>query len=260
MKTLELSSLSSFYREIKRTPSLAKEEEYQLAKRWQKHQDTDAAHTLVVSNTYAVAAIAREYRHFHLAEMDLIQEGCIGLMKAIKGFNPDKGFRLMTYANWWIRSAMQEFILHNWRIVKLGTNKLQKRVFASLKFAKEAISSFDKLEKDSPEYQQHAQAWLKQDVSLNADSEGHDLSQQMPSDIDTPEEALIQKNTKQVQQQQLKTALSCLNPRERDIMIQRHLQEPPSTLKELSQDLSISIERVRQLEKKAVQKLRQQML
>jgi len=265
MKSIQLSSLSVFYREIRKTPKLAPEQEYQLAKRWQQHQDTEAAHTLVISNTYAVAAIAREYRHFNLSEMDLIQEGCIGLMKAVKGFNPEKGFRLITYANWWIRSSIQEFILHNWRIVKLGTNKLQKRIFSGLKYAREAIAAFDgselkevaqQYQLSSEEYQHQAQLWLKKDVSLNADKEGWELVQQLPSDTATPEEVLIEKNSKHVQTAQLQRALCQLNTRERDIVTQRHLQEVPATLKELSQQMSVSVERVRQLEKKAIAKVK----
>lgn len=268
MQSMELSSFSSFYREIRQTPVLKREQEYHLAKRWKEHQDSEAAHTLVASNVYAVAAIAREYRHFQLPEMDLIQEGCIGLMKAVKGFDPDKGFRLMTYANWWVRSSIQAFILHNWRIVKLGTNKLQKRIFSGLKYARDAIAALDGSEKDgvakqyglnATEYDQQTQAWLSQDISLSAGLEGHALVQQLPSEVETPEETLINDDWKKSQHIQLRQALNHLNTRERDIVIQRHLQETPETLKSLAQQMSVSIERVRQLEKKALAKVKQVM-
>jgi len=139
----DMSSLSLFYRDVKRVDRLSREDETLLARRWHDHQDREAAQELVVANLYGVTAIAREYRHFGLQEADLIQEGTLGLMHAVKRFDPERGFRLMTYASWWIRAAIHDFILHSWSIVKLGTNKLQRKIFAGLQKAKNAIAALD---------------------------------------------------------------------------------------------------------------------
>ena len=133
--TLEMSSLALFSRDVRKTERLNREEEVRLARLWHDDGDREAARQLVVANLYGVAAIAREYRHFGLPEMDLIQEGTMGLMHAVKRFDPDRGFRLMTYASWWVRAAIHDFILRSWSIVKLGTNKLQRRIFSGLQKA-----------------------------------------------------------------------------------------------------------------------------
>lgn len=141
IEVADMSSLSLFYRDVKRVERLSREEEVALARKWHDGQDREAAQQLVVANLYGVAAIAREYRHFGLQEADLIQEGTLGLMHAVKRFDPERGFRLMTYASWWIRAAIHDFILHSWSIVKLGTNKLQRKIFAGLQKAKNAIAA-----------------------------------------------------------------------------------------------------------------------
>lgn len=263
----DMSSLSLFYRDIKRADRLSREEETALARRWHDHQDREAAQQLVVGNLYGVAAIAREYRHFGLQEADLIQEGTLGLMHAVKRFDPDRGFRLMTYASWWIRAAIHDFILHSWSIVKLGTNKLQRKIFAGLKKAKNAIAALDGDHVDevaaeygisSHEYQETANAYLQRDVSLDADvEEGEALITALPAPEETPEELVVESNWQDHQNSQLHSALKELSDRDRHIVMQRHLAEEPVTLKDLSEELGISIERVRQLEKRAMNKLRE---
>ncbi|NOR73241.1 MAG: sigma-70 family RNA polymerase sigma factor [Mariprofundaceae bacterium] len=263
----DMSSLSLFYRDVKRVERLNREEESALARRWHDHQDREAAQQLVVGNLYGVAAIAREYRHFGLQEADLIQEGTLGLMHAVKRFDPDRGFRLMTYASWWIRAAIHDFILHSWSIVKLGTNKLQRKIFAGLKKAKNAIAALDGDHVDevaaeygisSHEYQETANAYLQRDVSLDADmEEGEALITALPALEATPEELVVESNWQDHQNSQLHSALKELSDRDRHIVMQRHLAEEPATLKDLSEGLGVSIERVRQLEKRAMNKLRE---
>jgi RNA polymerase sigma-32 factor len=263
----DMSSISLFYRDVKRVDRLNREEETALARRWHDHQDREAAQQLVVGNLYGVAAIAREYRHFGLQEADLIQEGTLGLMHAVKRFDPDRGFRLMTYASWWIRAAIHDFILHSWSIVKLGTNKLQRKIFAGLKKAKNAIAALDGDHVDevaaeygisSNEYQETANAYLQRDVSLDADvEEGEALVTALPAVEATPEELVVESNWQDHQNSQLHSALKELSDRDRHIVMQRHLSEEPATLKDLSEGLGVSIERVRQLEKRAMGKLRE---
>jgi RNA polymerase sigma-32 factor len=263
----DMSSLSLFYRDVKRVDRLNREEESALARRWHDHQDREAAQQLVVGNLYGVAAIAREYRHFGLQEADLIQEGTLGLMHAVKRFDPDRGFRLMTYASWWIRAAIHDFILHSWSIVKLGTNKLQRKIFAGLKKAKNAIAALDGDHVDevaaeygisSHEYQETANAYLQRDLSLDADvEEGEALVTTLPALEATPEELVVESNWQAHQSSQLHSALKELSDRDRHIVMQRHLAEEPATLKDLSEGLGVSIERVRQLEKRAMGKLRE---
>ena len=263
----DMSSISLFYRDVKRVDRLNREEETALARRWHDHQDREAAQQLVVGNLYGVAAIAREYRHFGLQEADLIQEGTLGLMHAVKRFDPDRGFRLMTYASWWIRAAIHDFILHSWSIVKLGTNKLQRKIFAGLKKAKNAIAALDGHHVDevaaeygisSHEYQETANAYLQRDLSLDADvEEGEALVTALPAVEATPEELVVESNWQDHQNSQLHSALRQLSDRDRHIVMQRHLSEEPATLKDLSEGLGVSIERVRQLEKRAMGKLRE---
>jgi len=262
----DMSSLSLFYRDVKRVDRLSREEETALARRWHNHQDREAAQQLVVGNLYGVAAIAREYRHFGLQEADLIQEGTLGLMHAVKRFDPDRGFRLMTYASWWIRAAIHDFILHSWSIVKLGTNKLQRKIFAGLQKAKNAIAAIDGDHVDevaaeygisSHEYQETANAYLQRDVSIDADIEGEAMVTALPALEATPEELLVESNWQDHQNSQLHSALGELSGRDRQIVMQRHLSEEPATLKDLSEGLGVSIERVRQLEKRAMGKLRE---
>jgi len=269
IEVADMSSLSLFYRDVKRVDRLTREQEVALARKWRDQQDREAAQQLVVSNLYGVAAIAREYRHFGLPEGDLIQEGTLGLMHAVKRFDPERGFRLMTYASWWIRAAIHDFILHSWSIVKLGTNKLQRKVFAGLQKAKNAIAALDGHNADevaaeygvsANEYQETANAYLQRDVSLDADVEGQTMISALPALAATPEESVVESDWQDHQQNQLYSALRELSDRDRLIVTQRHLSEEPATLKDLAEELDVSIERVRQLEKRAMNKLKEAMV
>jgi len=263
---LEMSSLALFRREVRRFPRLSRDEENRLARRWHDEQDREAAKELVCSNLYAVAAIAREYRHFGLPEMDLIQEGAIGLMRAVKRFDPDRGFRLMTYASWWVRAAIHDFILNSWSIVKLGTTKLQRKVFSGLQKAKNAIAAMEghnaeevgaEFGLSAHEYQEAATAFIQRDMSLDAETgEGSALVHALPAPDATPEEIVTQSNWEKHQKSALYSALNHLSERDRAIVERRHLAEEPATLKELSGEFGVSIERIRQLESRAMKKLR----
>jgi len=262
----DMSSLSLFYRDVRRVERLSREEEAGLARLWRERQDREAAEKLVVANLYGVAAIAREYRHFGLPEGDLIQEGTLGLMHAVKRFDPDRGFRLMTYASWWIRAAIHDFILHSWSIVKLGTNKLQRKIFAGLQKAKNAIAALDGHHSEEvaaefgvseQEYQETASAYLQRDVSLDADVDGQTMVAALPAPEATPEEAVVESDWQDHRQNSLYAALESLSERDRHIVTQRHLCDEPATLKELAEELDVSIERVRQLEKRAMSKLKE---
>ncbi|MDX8387555.1 MAG: RNA polymerase factor sigma-32 [Ghiorsea sp.] len=266
LSTVDTSSLSLFYRDVQRVERMGREEEQLLAIRWRDEQDRGAAEKLVRANLYAVAAIAREYRHFGLQEGDLIQEGTLGLMHAVKRFDPERGFRLMTYASWWVRASIHEFILHSWSIVKLGTTKLQRKIFAGLRKAKESIAAVDGHDVDAVaeqygisghEFQETAQSYLQRDVSLDAEIEGQSMVEALPSDAESPEDMITTANWKSHQQKQLSIALQKLRDRDRFIVERRHLQDTPSTLKDLSEILGVSIERVRQLEARAMKKLRE---
>ncbi len=264
----ELTSLALFKRDIRRIDRLDREEEIRLARRWRDHHDADAARTLVTANLYSVDAIAREYRHFGLPEMDLIQEGVLGLMHAIKRFDPDRGFRLVTYASWWIRASIHDYILRSWSIVKLGTNKLQRRIFAGLKKARNAIAAADGLDCDevasefgidANQYQETANAYLKRDLSLDGDSDGAAVLEALPADTQSPDAAVEESDWLRHRSASLERAMQALSPRDRMIVRQRHLTDTPATLKELAEGFGVSIERVRQLESRAMKKLRKEL-
>ncbi|MDQ7002737.1 MAG: RNA polymerase factor sigma-32 [Ghiorsea sp.] len=263
----ELSPLNMWYRELRQIPKLDREEEAKLTKKWSEEKDLQAAQSLLLGNLHAVAAIAREYRHFGLPEMDLIQEGTIGLMKAIHRFDPSRGFRLMTYASWWVRAAIHDYILKSWSIVKMGTNKMQRRVFAGLKKAKHAIAAIEgRLDEEvaneygisGQEFQSIAHSFLQRDVSLDAESEegGGSMVMALPSPALPPEEQVLNADWAKHQHDILNQALDTLSERDRLIIKRRHLSEDPHTLKDLSEELGISIERVRQLEARAMKKLK----
>ncbi|WP_167632250.1 RNA polymerase factor sigma-32 [Mariprofundus ferrooxydans] len=268
---LELSSLSLFSREMRKTPRLDRAEETRLARLWHDQGDREAARQLVVANLGGVAAIAREYRHFGLPEMDLIQEGTLGLMHAVKRFDPERGFRLMTYASWWVRAAIHDFILHSWSIVKLGTNKLQRRVFAGLQKAKNAIAAFDGSKADdvaadfgitAGEYQEAAGAFLQRDLSLDCacDEGGDAMVHNLESMDASPEQIVTDNNWSEHRQAGLYHALSTLPERDRLILQRRHLSDEPATLKDLSEEFGVSMERIRQLEARAMKQLRESLV
>ncbi len=263
----ELSPLDMWYRELRKIPKLDREEEARLTKKWTEEKDLQAAQSLLLGNLHAVAAIAREYRHFGLPEMDLIQEGTIGLMKAIHRFDPSRGFRLMTYASWWVRAAIHDYILKSWSIVKMGTNKMQRRVFAGLKKAKHAIAAIEgRLDEEvaneygitEQEFQNIASSFLQRDVSLDSESEegGSTMVMALPSPELPPEEQVLNANWASHQHSLLHQAMEKLSDRDRLIIQRRHLSEEPDTLKDLAEELGISIERVRQLEARAMKKLK----
>jgi len=263
----ELSPLDMWYRELRRIEKLDREEEARLTKLWTEEKDLQAAQRLLLGNLHAVAAIAREYRHFGLPEMDLIQEGTIGLMKAIHRFEPERGFRLMTYASWWVRAAIHDYILKSWSIVKMGTNKMQRRVFAGLKKAKHAIAAIEGRLDDEvaneygisgQEFQSIASSFLQRDMSLDTEQEegGGSMVMALPSPELHPEEQVIKADWKKHQSQLLHDAMDQLLDRDKLIISRRFLSEEPDTLKDIAEELGISIERVRQLEARAMKKLR----
>jgi len=265
MSSTELTSLSLFKRDLRRIDRLDRAEETRLARCWRDQHDADAARTLVAANLYSVSAIAREYRHFGLPEMDLVQEGVLGLMHAIKRFDPDRGFRLVTYASWWIRASIHDFILRSWSIVKLGTNKLQRRIFSGLQKAREAIAACDGVDREAvaseygisaSQYQETANAYLQRDLSLDGERDGLTILETMPGSEASPETHAEENDWMAHRSANLELAMQGLPERDRMIIRQRHLSESPATLKELAADFSISIERVRQLESRAMKKLR----
>ncbi|HKI61647.1 MAG TPA: RNA polymerase factor sigma-32 [Mariprofundaceae bacterium] len=270
VKAVEMSSLSLFSRDVRKIPRLDREEERRLAYLWRDQRDREAARQLVMSNMYGVAAIAREYRHFGLPEMDLIQEGALGLMHAVKRFDPDRGFRLMTYASWWVRAAIHDYILRSWSIVKLGTNKIQRRIFAGLQKAKNAIAALDghhadEVAKDfgmnASEYQEAAHAFIQRDVSLDvACEEGASMVHALPAPEGSPEDILVDSNWEDHRKSVLYSSINKLAERDRIIIERRHLSEEPATLKDLSEEFGVSVERVRQLEARALQRLKESAL
>lgn len=259
-----LTSLDYFYQELRKIPKLDRQEEEELARRWQQDHDLASVQQLINANLHSVAAIVREYRHFGLQEEDLIQEGTLGLMQAVKRFDPDRGFRLKTYASYWIRASIHEFILRSWSIVKMGTNKLQKRIFAGLQKAEHAIAALEgrNLQAVAEEhgtsgasYQMIASSFLRRDFSLDAiDADGEQILE-LPAPDDTPEQLLVEKDWDQFAQNRLEEVMAKLSERDRYIIRQRHLMDPPETLKDLAEGFGISIERVRQLEARAMKKM-----
>jgi len=269
-------NLSSYMEQIKKFPLLEAKEEYMLAKAWKNQGDVKAAHKLVTSHLRLVAKIASGYRGYGLPLSDLISEGNIGMMHAVKRFEPEKGFRLATYAMWWIKASIQEYILRSWSLVKIGTTAAQKKLFFNLKKIKSKISAIedgdltpDQVDKIATELSVPHKEVISMnrrisgsDYSLNSpvtdDSSGEwqdwledDTQNQEASFADT-EEYLIKKNI-------LSDSLEYLNERERDIISDRQLSENPLTLEELSKRYGVSRERIRQIEAKAFEKLQTKM-
>lgn len=264
--------LSRYLQEIRKFPMLDAEEEYILAKRWTEHDDVESAHKLVTSHLRLVAKIAMGYRGYGLPVGELISEGNVGLMQAVKRFQPDKGFRLATYAMWWIRASIQEYILRSWSLVKMGTTTAQKKLFFNLRKLKGQLKAIEdgdlhpdtvqtiaeKLDVSEDEVVQMNRRLAGADHSLNApmrvDSEGE--WQDWLVD-DTPDPEVVLSETQELSQRQglLKDALQTLNDRERYILTERRLKDEPSTLEDLSKQYGISRERVRQIEVRAFEKL-----
>ncbi|MDB5409364.1 MAG: rpoH1 [Rhodospirillales bacterium] len=265
-------NLSRYLQEIRKFPMLAPDEEFMLAKRWTEHQDTEAAHRLVTSHLRLVAKIAMGYRGYGLPLSELISEGNVGMMQAVKRFDPDRGFRLATYAMWWIRAAIQEYILHSWSLVKIGTTAAQKKLFFNLRKLKGQLQAIEEgdlspenvakiaTELDVPEADVVSmnRRLASPDHSLNAplrsDSEG-EWQDWLVDEGESQEAKLGDRQELGLRRDLLAKAMSHLNERERDILTHRRLREQPTTLEDLSQKYNISRERVRQIEVRAFEKL-----
>lgn len=269
-------NLSRYLQEIRKFPMLTPEEELSLSKRWRDSEDTEAAHKLVTSHLRLVAKIAMGYRGYGLPISELISEGNVGMMQAVKRFDPDRGFRLATYAMWWIRAAIQEYILHSWSLVKMGTTAAQKKLFFNLRRLKGQMQAIEDGDLRPEQVGQIAKALSvsEQDVvnmnrrlaapdhSLNApvraDSEG-EWQDWLVDDSDSQETMLAEHEEFSGRKALLGEALQTLNERERHILKERRLKEEPATLEDLSQVYNISRERVRQIEVRAFEKLQKAM-
>jgi RNA polymerase sigma-32 factor len=267
-------NLAVYLREIRKFPLLEKNEEYILAKSWKEHGDLDAAHRLVTSHLRLVAKIAMGYRGYGLPLADLIAEGNIGMMQAVKKFDPERGFRLATYAMWWIRASIQEYILHSWSLVKIGTTAAQKKLFFNLRRLKgemKAIEDGDLSAEQVREISQRLDVPEEDVVNMNRRLAGGDQSLNAsvrPGEEDVGEwqdwlvdpgesqETRLGAHEEMDQRQKLLTrAMEGLNPREREIIEARRLSENPATLEDLSQKYNVSRERIRQIEVRAFEKL-----
>jgi RNA polymerase sigma-32 factor len=269
-------NLSRYLQEIRKFPMLAPEEELNLAKRWRDVADEAAAHKLVTSHLRLVAKIAMGYRGYGLPVGELISEGNVGMMQAVKRFDPDRGFRLATYAMWWIRAAIQEYILHSWSLVKMGTTAAQKKLFFNLRRLKGQIGALEdgdlqpevvaKIAKTLAVPEQDVVSMNRRlaspDNSLNApvraDSEG-EWQDWLVDESESQETELADRQDMSNRKDLLNGALRTLNERERHILIERRLKDEPTTLEELSQQYNISRERVRQIEVRAFEKLQKSM-
>ena len=266
------SGLSRYLQEIRKFPMLEADEEFMLAKRWREHKDPDAAHRLVTSHLRLVAKIAMGYRGYGLPINELIAEGNVGMMQAVKRFEPDRGFRLATYAMWWIRAAIQEYILHSWSLVKIGTTAAQKKLFFNLRRVKGQIKAIeegdlspeqvktisDRLDVPEEDVITMNRRLAAPDNSLNAPlrAEGEGEWQDWLVDETPSQETRIAENEElSARQKLLGKALDALNDRERHILIERRLKDDPATLEDLSKEYDISRERVRQIEVRAFEKL-----
>jgi RNA polymerase sigma-32 factor len=265
--------LSRYLDEIRKFPMLKPDEEYMLAKRWREHEDRDAAHRLVTSHLRLVAKIAMGYRGYGLPVGEIVSEGNVGLMQAVKRFEPEKGFRLATYAMWWIKASIQEYILRSWSLVKMGTTANQKKLFFNLRKAKSKISALGEGDL-RPDQVKHIATQLGVeerevvemnrrlggDASLNARvaDEGDSEWQDWLVDDQTGQEArMVEAEETDIRRAALKDAMSVLNPRERRIFEARRLADDPVTLEDLSTEFSVSRERVRQIEVRAFEKVQE---
>ena len=269
-------NLSRYLQEIRKFPMLEPQEEYMLAKAWREHGNTEAAHRLVTSHLRLVAKIAMGYRGYGLPLGELISEGNVGMMQAVKRFEPERGFRLATYAMWWIRAAIQEYILHSWSLVKIGTTAAQKKLFFNLRKIKGQIQAIEEGDL-SPEHVKKIAERLSvpeddvvnmnrrlaaPDHSLNAplrvDGEG-EWQDWLVDEEENQEQKLGQREETSQRMRLLKDAMKGLNERERHILTRRRLQDEPATLEDLSKEYGISRERVRQIEVRAFEKLQRAM-
>ena len=268
-------NLSIYLQEIKKFPILTADEEYMLAKRYKEYGDTEAAHKLVTSHLRLVAKIAMGYRGYGLPVTDLISEGNVGIMQAVKKFDPERGFRLATYAMWWIRAQIQEYVLHSWSLVKIGTTAAQKKLFFNLKKLKNQLSSIDsgdlspenareianRLNVKEAEVLDMNNRLFSGDQSLNVQigNEGDAEWQDMLVDSNDTQDNIIANTDELLYRKKIfEKAIKVLNEREKEIIKLRKLKDKPVKLEELSKKFNISRERVRQIEVKAFEKLKKQ--
>ena len=266
------NGLSRYLEEIRRFPMLEPQEEYMLAKRWREHDDRPAAHKLVTSHLRLVAKISMGYRGYGLPISEVISEGNVGLMQAVKRFEPEKGFRLATYAMWWIKAAIQEYILRSWSLVKMGTTANQKKLFFNLRKAKSKISALEEgdLRPDQVKLIAKRLGVTEQDVvdmnrrlggdmSLNSpireDGDSGEWQDWLVDDSSSQESRLVESEESSNRHQALGKALTVLNERERRIFEARRLADDPITLEELADEFGVSRERVRQIEVRAFEKI-----
>ncbi len=262
--------------DIRKFPMLEANQEYMLAKAWTEHEDKDAAHQLVTSHLRLVAKIAMGYRGYGLPVADLISEGNVGMMQAVKRFDPEKGFRLATYAMWWIRAAIQEYILRSWSLVKIGTTAAQKKLFFNLRRLKgqiEAVEEGDLLPEHVTTIAEKLDVSEDDVVSMNRRMTAHDHSLNAPLRADaegewqdwlvdeTPNQEVVtaDKEERNLRLGLLENAMAELNERERHILTERRLADPAKTLEELSQEYNVSRERIRQIEVRAFEKVQKHM-
>jgi RNA polymerase sigma-32 factor len=270
--------LNRYLQEIRKFPMLEPEQEYMLAKRWVDHEDTDAAHQLVTSHLRLAAKIAMGYRGYGLPQAEVISEANVGLMQAVKRFDPEKGFRLATYAMWWIRASIQEYILRSWSLVKLGTTSAQKKLFFNLRKAKARIGALEegdlhpdnvkKIANDLNVTEDEVISMNRRmsggDASLNATISADGDSSMQWQDWLEDEDAdqatdYEERNELETRREMLVEAMSVLNDREKDILTQRRLSDKTVTLEDLSEQYGVSRERIRQIEVRAFEKLQKKM-
>ena len=277
LPTPSVGGLSLYLAQIKKFPMLDAEEEYMLAKNWRENGNLQSAHKLVTSHLRLVAKIAMGYRGYGLPVNELISEGNIGLMQAVKKFDPEKGFRLATYAMWWIKASIQEYVLRSWSLVKMGTTTAQKKLFFNLKKLKNQIApgqEGDLKDEQVNEISQRLDVKTEEVVNMNRRMMGHEKSLNDPiksGETDEWQDWLVDSSLDQelvVSQRQeyndkkelLNSAMKILNEREKEIIKERRLSENPKTLEELSKKFNISRERIRQIETKAFEKLQKSMI
>lgn len=264
--------LSRYLQEIRKFPMLEADEEYVLAKAWKEHEDSEAAHKMVTSHLRLVAKIAMGYRGYGLPVGELIAEGNVGMMQAVKRFEPEKGFRLSTYAMWWIRAAIQEYILRTWSLVKMGTTAAQKKLFFNLRKIKGQIEAIEEGDL-KPEHVEEISTKLgvseTEVINMNRRLTAPDHSLNAPMRADTegewmdwledesPSQETVYAENEELTRRKamLESAMDCLNEREKHILTERRLREDPLTLEDLSQHYDISRERVRQIEVRAFEKV-----
>jgi RNA polymerase sigma-32 factor len=264
--------LSRYLEEIRKFPMLEPGEEFMLAKRWQEHADADAAEKLVTSHLRLVAKIAMGYRGYGLPIGEVVSEGNVGLMQAVKRFEPDKGFRLATYAMWWIRASIQEYILRSWSLVKMGTTAAQKKLFFNLRRTKSQLQALEEGDLKPETVKKIAiklgvtedevismNRRLGGDSSLNApvraETESGEWQDWLVDDTPSQEDRLVEDEELSRRRSYLKSAMSVLNDRERRVFEARRLAEDPATLEDLSEEFGVSRERIRQIEVRAFEKV-----